>query len=188
VFAIALTLLIIDIKVPSSESIHSTADLWLALKYIAPSIYAFLLSFTIIFIAWVNHHNGLKLIHRSSASFIYANGFLLVTVVVMPFPTALMGTYLLTDHSAPAVILYNVVLAFQAIGWILSTGAAMKNNLGKNEKSTLAIREQHKYGYFAFTAYSLCAITAFWFPLAIAIITTITWIFWLIMGINLKEE
>ena len=89
VFAIALTLLIIDIKIPSSAKINSTGTFWLALKYILPSVLAFLLSFIIIFITWVNHHGSLKLLNKSSSSFIFANGFMLLTVVFIPFPTAL---------------------------------------------------------------------------------------------------
>ena len=188
VFAIALTLLIIDIKIPSTEIINNTSDFWLALKHIAPSIFAFLLSFAIILITWVNHHNSLKLINKSSVSFIYANGFLLLTVVFIPFPTSLIGEYLFTDHLAPAVILYNSLLAFQAIGWILLTRTALKNQLTKNEKSALTIRKNGKFGYFAFALYSLCAILAIWFPLAIAIFTLLTWIFWLIWGISIKHE
>ena len=188
VFAIAITLLIIDIKIPSTEIINSTADVWLALRHIAPSIFAFILSFTIIHITWVNHHNTLKLVNRSSASFMYANGFLLLTVVFIPFPTALLGDYLLTDHSAPAVMLYDAVFAFQSIGWILVTWTALKNQLTKNEKSTLTMRANNRFGYFAFVLYSLCAIIAFWFPLAIALVTTIIWTFWLIYGINVKGE
>src|SRR4051812_30477109 len=86
VFAIAITLLIIDIRIPSSEKINNTADLTQALKHIAPSIFAFILSFIIILITWVNHHNSLKLGNKISTLFIYANGFLLLTVVFMPFP------------------------------------------------------------------------------------------------------
>ena len=59
VFAIAITLLIIDIKIPSTEKIDSTADFVQALKHVAPSIFAFVLSF-IILITWVNHHNAFK--------------------------------------------------------------------------------------------------------------------------------
>ena len=188
VFAIALTLLIIDIKIPSTLEINTTNDLWLALKHIAPSIFAFLLSFAIILITWVNHHNAIKLVNRSSASFIYANGFLLLTVVSIPFPTSLMGEYILTDHAAPAVILYNSVLALQAISWILICRTALNNHLNKNERSAVAIRANGKFGYFAFTLYTLCTIAAFWFPLTIAMITTVTWIFWLIYGINIKHE
>lgn len=188
VFAIALTLLIIDVKIPSSVIIETTDDFWLALKHIAPSIFAFVLSFTIILITWVNHHAALKLVNRSSSSFIFANGFLLLTVVFIPFPTALLGEYLLTDHSSPAVILYVSTMAFQAMGWILLTGAALKNQLSKNEQSSLTLHKNGKYGYFAFTVYSLCAIMAIWFPLTIAIITTVIWIFWLILGITMKHE
>ena len=88
VFAIAVTLLVIEIKAPSSESIHTTNDLWSSLQHLLPSIVAFLLSFVIIFITWVNHHAVLKLVHKSSSSFLYANGFLLLTVAVFPFPKA----------------------------------------------------------------------------------------------------
>ena len=188
VFAIALTLLIIDIKIPSSTEINNTDDFWLALKHITPSIFSFVLSFMVILITWVNHHNSIKLINKSSASFIYANGFLLLTVVFIPFPTSLMGEYVSTDHAAPAVILYDAVLAVQAIGWILISRAALKDRLCKNEKSALAVRKNGKFGYFAFTLYAICAIVAFWFPLSIAVITMITWIFWLIHGINIKHE
>src|SRR5215472_15241381 len=117
VFAIAITLLIIDVRLPSTENIHNTHQLWLALKHLSPSIFVFLLSFTIIFITWVNHHAVLKLIHKSSPRFIYANGLLLLTVVVVPFPTSLLGEFILTDHAAPAVILYSSVFALQAIAW-----------------------------------------------------------------------
>jgi uncharacterized membrane protein len=188
VFAIALTLLIIDIKIPPTTEINSTADFWHGLKHIGPSIFAFILSFTIILITWVNHHNALKLGNKSSASFIYANGFLLFTVVFMPFPTSLLGEYILSDHAAPAVIVYESTMALQAIGWILIVRAALKNDLGKSEKATLQIRKNGQFGYFAFVLYTLCAIIAIWFPLTIAIITTITWIFWLVHGINIKHE
>lgn len=188
VFGIALTLLIIDIKLPPSEIINSTPEFWAALKNIAPSFSVFILSFTIILITWVNHHNALKLINKSSASLFYANGFLLLTVVVMPFPTSLMGDYILTDHAAPAVVLYDSVIILQSIGWILLSSASHKNNLSKNEKANLQIIKNGKYGYFSFIFYSLCTVAAFWFPFAIAIITVIVWIFWLIYGIRIKHE
>lgn len=188
VFAFALTLLIVDIKIPSSARIETTNDFWLALSHIIPSVYAFLLSFFIILITWVNHHGHVKLLNKTSASFIYANGLLLLTVVFIPFPTALLGDYLFTDHSSPAVVLYNVVLALQAISWIFVSRVALKNQLARNEKSALTILEHAKYGYLALTIYSLCAIVAFWFPLAIAITTTLIWIFWLIVSIRTKYE
>jgi len=188
VFAIALTLLIIDIKIPPTAEINTTAEFWLALKHMLPSIFAFVLSFIIILITWVNHHNGAKLIRGTSGSFIYANGLLLLTVVFLPFPTSLMGEFLLTDHAAPAVVLYNSVIVIQSLAWILVCGSAISNKLVKNEKSIAQLELNRKSGFYALGVYSLLALLAFWFPLTIAIITTMSWIFWLIYGINLKEE
>jgi uncharacterized membrane protein len=191
VFAIALTLLIIDIRIPASlsEKIKTTRDLWLALEKITPSIFAFILSFAIIIITWVNHHNTLKLVNKSSAPFFYANGLFLLSVVFIPFPTSLLGEYLLTDHSSPAVILYSSVCAFQAIGWNLLTFAAIKPKLlTKNEKSTRAMLRHHRYSYFAFGLYTVCALAAIWYPQTIAIAISVIWIIWLIIGINVNGE
>ena len=184
VFAIALTLLVIDIKIPPPDAIGTSRELWLALGHRTPSILAFVLSFAIILITWVNHHAAFRLVNKSSAAFIYANGFLLLTVVVMPFPTALVGEYLLTDHAAPAVVIYNAVTAVQAIGWILVSGAALRGRLTKDEKSTSAMRNNHRNGYFALVVYSVLALIAFWFPLGIAIVTTILWTYWLALGLR----
>ena len=188
VFAIALTLLIIDIKLPSMESMGSTAEVWHALERLAPTVFAFVLSFGIIFITWVNHRGTFRLVHKSSPSFIYANGLLLLTVVFIPFPTALLGAFLWTDHAAPAVMLYDAVLAVQAIGWLLVTGAALENQLVKDERAAVTVREQNRSGYFAFVLYALLALGAFWFPITIAILTTASWIFWLILSVRLRHN
>jgi len=187
VFAIALTLLILDVKLPPTESITSTAELWRALQHLAPTIFAFVLTFGVILITWVNHHAMLNLVNGTSASFIYANGFLLLTVVSLPFPTGLLGAFLLTDHAAPAVVLYNAVLAVTAIGWILVAGAALRNRLTTDDKSAATLRDGMRNGYFAFVLYALLAILALWFPLAIAIVTTGSWILWLILSIRMQR-
>src|SRR5262245_27525136 len=182
VFAIALTLLIIDIKVPSPEGIGTTRELWLALRHLGPTIIAFVVSFGVILITWVNHHRFFRTLNKSSGAFVYANGFLLLTVVFMPFPTSLVGEYLLTDHASPAVIIYNSVTAAQALSWILVSGAALP--LAKDEKSAALVRESSRNGCFALVIYSLLALIAAWFPLTIAIATTMLWAYWLIFSLK----
>lgn len=189
VFAIALTLLIIEIKTPSSETIKTTNDVWLALQHLLPSVFAFLLSFMVIFITWVNHHGTLKLVNKSSSVFIYANGFLLLSIVVIPLPTSMLSEYLFTDHASPAVVLYSAVLALQSVSWIFLSQAALKPNpLTKNEKSTLTIRANQRNIYFALVVYTLCAIMAFWFPLVVALLLGIIWLGWLVVSINIMGE
>ncbi len=187
VFAIALTLLIIDIRLPDMVGIRSAPDLWRALRQLIPSVFAFVLSFGIVLITWVNHHGTLRLVRKSSASFIYANGFLLLTVVFIPFPTALLGAFVWTDHAAPAVVLYDAALAVQAIAWLLVSGVALRNDLLNGERATSTMREHKRRAYFALALYSLLALTALWLPLSTAIVTTATWVFWLTLSIRMKR-
>jgi uncharacterized membrane protein len=187
VFAIALTLLIIDIKVPSADQVTSTAALWRALGLLAPSVFAFILSFLVILITWVNHHAALKLVTRSCASFMYANGLLLLSVVFMPFPTALLAEYLFTDHAAPGVVLYNAVTVVQAIGWILVSRTAVQNQLTRGESARATMVENGRNGYYAVGLYSALAVAAVWFPLPVAVVTTLCWIFWLVRGVRMKD-
>src|SRR5215831_20775191 len=97
IFAIAITLLILEIKVPRIDTIHSTNDLIKALIHLWPSYFAFIYSFGGIFIQWVVHHNTFNRMNRTSRTFLYANAFLLLTIVFFPFPTALLAEYINTQ-------------------------------------------------------------------------------------------
>ena len=83
-------------------------------------------------------------------------------------------------------MLYNAVLAVQAIGWVLVSGAAVKNRLTTDEQSTSLLREGNRNGHFACGLYSLLAVAALWLPTAVASVTTASWIFWLVWGIRMK--
>ncbi|HTA27657.1 MAG TPA: TMEM175 family protein [Bacteroidia bacterium] len=190
VFAIALTLLIIDIKIPAGANIKTNDDLWLAIKNLSPTIVAFLLSFTTILITWVSHHNTLKLVNKSSPQFIYSNGLLLLTIVFIPFPTSLLGQYILTDHATPAVALYSYVNVLMAISWNLLSRAALrpKHPLTVNEKSTLAMRKINRNSYYSIGINTAFTVLAFWFPLLVALFICVIWITWLIIGMKIKGE
>lgn len=187
VFAIAMTLLILDVRLPAADAITGTPELWDALRHLAPSVFAFVLSFGIILITWVSHHATLSMVERSSARFIYANGLLLLTVVSVPFTAGLLGDFLSTDHAGPAVVLYNAVLALQAVGWILVDGAAVKDHLATGERAVATLRNGRRNGYVAALFYTLLAIAAFRAPLASAAVTTVSWIFWLVLGIRMQR-
>jgi uncharacterized membrane protein len=187
VFAIAMTLLVIEIRSPDPESIHNAADLWNALRHAWPTIGAFLLSFTIIFITWVNHHALIRSIPRTSAPFLFANGFLLLTVAFLPFPTALLGEFILTDRAAPAVVLYDFVLAAQAVGWIFVTRSAVNGALARDADAESWLRANEKSGYGAMALYALLAVIAIWLPTSVAIVTTGTWVVWLTMSLRAKH-
>ena len=74
--------------------------------------------------------------------------------------------------------------AVQAVGWILVSGAALRDRLTRDEKSTSVMRNSRRNGYFAFVVYSLLALIAFWFPLSIFIVTTMLWAYWLAFSLR----
>jgi uncharacterized membrane protein len=120
---------------------------------------------------------------------IYANGFLLLTIVILPFTSSLLSESLFTDHAAPAVVIYAAINGLQAIGWILLGHAALSSNsLAKNEQAALIVRASMKATYFALAIYALLTILAFWFPLVVAIILGAIWLGWLIYGLKMKNE
>ena len=90
VFAIAITLLILEIKVPRLESSMTNSQLMNSLMNLWPSYFAFLLSFTAVLIMWINHHGFFKYLRTINLGFLYANGFLLLMVTFIPFPTAVL--------------------------------------------------------------------------------------------------
>ena len=188
VFAIAMTLLVIEVRAPDPETIQGTADLWEALRHAMPTIAAFLLSFTVIFITWVNHHAAIRSIPRTSAPFLFANGFMLLTVAFLPFPTALLGEFILSDHAAPAVVLYNGVLAAQALSWVLFTKAALSGGLARDDDAIATARVALRNGSGAVVLYSVLAIVGIWLPVPVAIATTASWAVWLAMSIRAKHD
>ncbi len=112
VFAIAITLLILEIRVP-----HVDHGLWNGLLALWPSYVAFLLSFVVILIMWVNHHELLRMVDGISYPFLFANGLLLLTVTFVPFPTAVLAAHLGTPEARTAVTFYCGMFVVNALCW-----------------------------------------------------------------------
>jgi TMEM175 potassium channel family protein len=90
VIAIAITLLILEVDVPR----ETHGELWGALLRQWPSYLAYLVSFAVIGIIWVNHHGILALVATVDRPLLYLNLLLLLTVAGIPFPTALVAEHL----------------------------------------------------------------------------------------------
>jgi hypothetical protein len=102
----------------------------------------------------------------------------------------LLGEFVLTDHSSPAVILYSVACALQAVGWffLFFAGLSPSRMLTNDESTRLVLREKQKYSVFSMGLYTLCAIIAIWFPQPVAIFITLSWLFWLVVSVTLRSE
>jgi len=119
VFAIAITLLIIEIKVPSHEDLkNQTLAQYIWNQW--PKYFAYILSFVMIGIYWANHHYLFKLFKRTNHLFNLLNVFFLMTIAFLPYPTGVLGDYILTtEHAKFAVTFYAFAIWLPAFAWLL---------------------------------------------------------------------
>ncbi|TMI94776.1 MAG: DUF1211 domain-containing protein [Bacteroidetes bacterium] len=189
VFAIAITLLILEIKIPPMDSVHSVTDLWHRVGQLWPSFFALTFSFVIILISWIGHHNLLTTLDKTSPQFQIANGFFLFTVIIIPFPTSFMAEYLDTPYSQPAIVVYCLAALLHNVGWnvlyryILKPTPLVKEAVGAAHIKKLSMGA--KYG---FLLYSLIAILAWWFPHVALVVNILIWIYWLYLSASIKPE
>jgi uncharacterized membrane protein len=121
--AIAITLLILEIKVPKGGE-HGA--LWHALGAQWPSYAAYVVSFLVIGIMWVNHHQLFSYVVRVDRTLMFLNLLVLMVVAAVPWPTAVLAEYLREDgasHVAAAVysmVMVVMAFAFQAVWWHLT--------------------------------------------------------------------
>jgi uncharacterized membrane protein len=106
VFAIAVTLLVLEIRVPAAEDLASPDRLLSALGALWPSYVGYVVSFVTIGIMWANHHNLCRLVGAVSHGLILANLLLLLMVGFVPFPTALLAATLGTPSGQIGVLVY----------------------------------------------------------------------------------
>ena len=109
VFAVAITFLVLAIKVPSTSGpgslVHQLLKLW-------PAFAAWLISFMVIGIIWVNHHTFMNKLARVDRTMLFLNLLLLLFVVFLPYPTGIVADYLKVGgwDAKVAVALYSTVM------------------------------------------------------------------------------
>ena len=117
VFAIAVTLLVLDLRIPAANGEH---DLLSALGREWPTYLAYVTSFVTILVMWLNHHAIFRVVRRSDHWLYVLNGLLLLVISVIPFPTSLMAEYLQHPGGRVAAVVFAstyllLALAFNAV-------------------------------------------------------------------------
>jgi uncharacterized membrane protein len=143
VFAIAITLLVLDLVVPARHDAvqgglaHLLAEEW-------PAYFAYLVSFLVIGIIWVNHHTMFDKVRLVDRPVLFANLALLLVVSLIPFPTRLLAEYLTADgrdaHVAAAVYsttMFAMGVAYAAL-WLTLTRDVNLLQEGMNPRSSRA--------------------------------------------------
>jgi uncharacterized membrane protein len=132
VFAIVITLLILEIKVPAGVA---PAQLTVALMALLPKFLVFILSFIIIGVYWVAHHNMMHYVEKVDRAALWLNILTLLCVAIIPFPTALLGEY---PMETTPVVFYGATLAMVNLSGLLFWWYATDPRL--YTKSVLTVR------------------------------------------------
>ena len=144
VFAIAITLLVIEIRLPPHEEVLRIGGVGPALLQLWPSYVGYVISFIVIGIMWANHHNLMKLVDRVDHGFLTLTLLLLLCVAFLPFPTAVMAEHLAdpdTHERAVAVAFYCGCFTVTAVFYFLMWWHAARNRrLIANHVSDEAVR------------------------------------------------
>jgi len=182
VFAIAITLLILELKVPQvHDPDHMVADLLRGLAGLWHSYLAFFLSFVSILVMWVNHHRIFTLVRKSDDAFLYWNGLLLLCITIVPFPTALLAEYMNGPAARVAAAVYAgtalvIALAFTAL-W---QHAIRDNRLlidGYRADEVAALSRQYRYGPLAYLVAFALAFVSAWASIALCLVMVLIFAF-----------
>ena len=111
VYAIAITLLVIDLRLPPGSGELDNTGLTKALFLMLPQFFSYILSFLVIGSFWNNHHFKFRYIRRYDRRLITLNLLLLMTIAFIPFPTAVLGE----SGNATATILYACAIIMPSL-------------------------------------------------------------------------
>ncbi|MBZ5623556.1 MAG: DUF1211 domain-containing protein [Acidobacteriia bacterium] len=166
VFGIAITLLVLDIKVPRALELADRSTLEEALWRQWPTHASYVLSFVTVLIMWTNHHKVFRLIRRSDHTFLLINGLLLMFVTLMPFPTSLLAEHLAQPGGATAAAVYSgtfvlIAALFNAL-WHYAAHHGRLLARGYDREAAQAITRQYRFGPALYLAAFLLAFVNVW--------------------------
>jgi uncharacterized membrane protein len=188
VFAIACTLLVLDLKVPHLEEVALPGALWSALQGVWPNLVAFIISFGTIYVAWAGHRRMMNLLADSSTLFLLANAFLLLTITFIPFPTAVLAEYINTPQANTATMFYCAGFSVVWIGF----NALWQSMLHPQDlfvaSAPRAFLDKYSFRLArGLVIFVLATILAYWFPIVAIIIFTAHFALWVFEASD-KEE
>ncbi|MBL8525273.1 MAG: DUF1211 domain-containing protein, partial [Betaproteobacteria bacterium] len=93
IYAVAMTLLVIELKLPAHESIKTQVDLINAVGHLLPKFLAWIISFLVLALFWIGHHKLFHFVRHVDGKLLALNIVQLGAVSLMPFSSALSGEF-----------------------------------------------------------------------------------------------
>jgi uncharacterized membrane protein len=163
IFAVAMTLLVLDLKVPATEAIHSEPDLRRALVALAPRLLMFAMSVLTLGIFWVGQQTQLNHLERSDRSLSWIHIAFLGFVSLVPFSTALLAEF--TAYRTALLVYWLNILLLGVTLYLSWTCAAEQQLLKPDISRDIHVAIQQRIliaqALYAFGAF-LCVISTYW--------------------------
>jgi uncharacterized membrane protein len=158
VYAVAITLLVLELKVPHDHLGAELLKLW-------PSFLAFTLGFATIGVMWLNHHRLFQMIHRCDDVLMFLNLLLLFFICLTPFFTALLAEHIGTPNAKTAALIYSgtsilLAVAYNAL-WIYASKDGRLLGSHVDRAHAAALTKQYLFGP---VYYGVAFAAAWWSP------------------------
>src|ERR1700758_2435489 len=162
--AFAATLLVLSVHLPHKSELIDGQTLLSALLSQWPTYLGFFMSFVIITICWISHHNLFRIIRRADHVLLILNSFLLMTILLIPIGTALLGEYALLakDEARTAVLVYGGLVTFGGIPFNLIWWHALRTpGLVESEAARKKLKAMAKHYFWGELLYLIGIPLAF---------------------------
>ncbi len=164
VFAIILTLLVLELRVPNIANGSSLGQYAAAIAPLIPKVVTFALTFILICIHWVSHHYFFRQLQDVTIGLVWLNNLFLLWLCFMPFPTAMLGDHPMDQFP---ILLYAVNQLLAALTFFAFRSYATRNRLFVDHVSAKALGPRHSIPAIAiFTVSILFAFVNVYLSLA----------------------
>lgn len=177
VFAVAITLLALDLKAPhvaaktNQAVLAAMGDNW-------PQYLGLFISFAALLLVWANHHAIFRYVARSIMPLLLANGLVLLLATGSAYPTSIMAHYQATAAAPAATILYTGYLLLLNLSVQLLWFTANRSQLLKPDVPVAVRRNLARTQLAGVPLYAALTVLAGWTPLWAILLSNVSWLYW----------
>lgn len=189
IFGVAITLLALEIGIKEYEGANN-ANLWIKVKENWPEYFTYFNSFATVLLMWMGHNRIIDHLRKVNHWIILLNGLVLLFIVLFPYPTKMVGSFIGTDAQDTAVAIYAGFTGFITLSMLLLNICIVSNPslLVNPGKSLPWFRKMMTEQVIGFIAYEAAAVLAMYHSIAALAVTFFMWVFWVFASKDEKEE
>lgn len=189
IFGVAITLLAIEIGIKEYDGANN-ANLWEKILERWPEYFSYFNSFATVLLIWMGHNKIFRQLRAANHTIILMNGLVLLLVVLFPYPTKTVGTFIGTPAENMAVAFYAAFTGSITLTMLLLNLCIMQNKklFLKPGKSIPWLKGMIKGQVIGVFAYGVTTMIAFYFSKVALLLTFLMWVFWAVATRDKDDE